>query len=108
VPAEEDLFQIGPLVTEPMDEEEPAHANGATPLAMVPDDEPFPSARPSDRRAADNYPFLEVPRSDRRPAYREVRADAGIRPQRVDGPGPAGAEEPQRDAWCRRPFRRTN
>jgi len=86
----------------------PTIAAMAAPLGMVPDDEEYAPAR----KAADNYPFLEVPRTDRRPAYVpayvDVRVDAGMRAEPRPAPEPDSDDESQRGSWFKRTFRRTS
>jgi type II secretory pathway predicted ATPase ExeA len=97
---------VAPLIAT---DEEPAFASATAPLAMVPNNEEFPPVRMNERKVADNYPFLEVPRTERRPAaYRDVRIDPSMREQYRGAPEPDSDEEPQRDSWFRRTFRRTS
>jgi len=62
-------------------------------------------ARPNGHAAADNYPRLEVPRSD---DYDDLRIDAlSLNDYRNTSKG-GGANESQRPSWFRRTFKRTN
>ncbi len=63
---------------------------------------------PNGRKSADNYPWLEVPRTDRRPAYADVRVEAlALEEHRTAAAfGGDGATQPA--SWFQRTFKRTS
>jgi len=58
------------------------------------------------RKSPDNYPWLEVPRTDRRPAYVDVRVDAlALAEHRTAA---TAGDETQSPSWFQRTFKRTS
>lgn len=95
VPAEEDVdTQVAPPV----------------PLVATPqEDAPAPApARVNGRNSADNYPFLEVPRTDRRATYVDVRLDPVTLDEHRGGTDRVSEDDSQRPSWFARTFKRTS
>ncbi len=88
-------------------EEEPAVAPVQPLLATPYAEEPAP-VRTNGRAVGDNYPWLEVPRTDRRPTYVDLRIDAVAMEEHRDEENVAEENAAQRSSWFKRTFKRTN
>jgi type II secretory pathway predicted ATPase ExeA len=95
----------------PADAEQPHEPVDDGRQAEVPPAEEGPldaAAQRNGHAAEDDYPRLEVPRTDAGVRYEDVRIDALSLNEYRNGPKHGNANESQRPSWFRRTFKRTN